>query len=64
MYILKIKEVRLSKKMTQQDVSEKLNMTQQEYQRIESGKTSPGIKKLIDIALVFNVKLDDLITYK
>jgi len=64
MYILKIKEVRLSKKMTQQDVSEKLNMTQQEYQRIESGKTTPGINKIVAIAIILNVKLDDLIEIK
>lgn len=35
----KLKETRKSKKMTQAEIAEKLGMTQQQYQKIESGKT-------------------------
>lgn len=35
----KLKEMRKSKKLTQAEIADKLGMTQQQYQKIESGTT-------------------------
>jgi len=63
MYQLKIKEVRESKEITQREIAKALDMTQQQYHKIENNVNVPGIDKLVRIAKYLNVSIEDLIVY-
>lgn len=60
-----LKTLRLSRKLTQAEAAAALGMTQQAYQKIESGK-SPDIKisTLKNICNTFNVSADWLLNPK
>jgi transcriptional regulator with XRE-family HTH domain len=64
MYKLKIKQARESKGITQRDIAKELNMTQQQYHKIENNMNVPGIDKIVMIAKYLNVSIEDLIQYK
>ena len=63
MYILpeQIKKMRLNKGYTQIQIAEKLGMTYQEYQKIESGKTVIRADKLFHICKTLEVSSDWLL---
>jgi len=63
MYRLKIKEVRESKEITQREIAKALNMTQQQYHKIEHNINTPGIDKIVMIAKFLKVTIEDLIEY-
>lgn len=57
----KIKNLRENKKMTQQQMSESLNVSRQAVSNWENDKNLPDIEMLILISQTFNISLDELI---
>ncbi|WP_144523184.1 helix-turn-helix domain-containing protein [Bacillus pumilus] len=51
-------------KLTQQTLSEKLNITRAAYARYETGDSEPDIETLISLAKFHNVSIEYLITGK
>ncbi len=59
-----LKKIRLARGLTQTQMAERLNISQQEYQRFENNESEPNISLLIEIADVFNVSIDYLLGHK
>ena len=57
----KIKTLRNAKRLSQEKLAEKADLTQQHISRIEKGMTYPGVATLTKIAKAFNIPLDDLV---
>ncbi len=57
----RLKELRLNKKMTLQQMANILGLTQRNYQRYESGEVDPPTSKTIALADFFDVSLDYLV---
>ena len=55
----KIKQIRKAKKMSQQEVADKMEMHRVQYTRIETGKTEPTISTLEKIAKALEVEMPD-----
>ncbi len=56
-----LKEIRNSRLMTQQEVANKLNITQATYSGYEAGKYQPSIDILIAMSKLFKVSIDYLV---
>lgn len=56
----KIKVIRESEKMTQEQVGEQLHLTRQTISNWENGKSYPGIAEIVAISNQFDVSLDEL----
>ncbi|EHL78068.1 helix-turn-helix domain-containing protein [Bacillus smithii] len=56
----RIKELRVSKDLTQSDIAELLNITTRQEQRYESDKSDMPISKVIILADFFDVSIDYL----
>jgi len=59
--MIKLKELRKNKKMTQTDVAHYLNIAQTTYTGYETGKYEPTIATLIKLADLFDVTIDYLV---
>lgn len=59
----KIRKIRTIKGYSQDYVSSKLNISQAAYSEIENGKTNINIERLKDIAKVFEVDVNDLLSF-
>lgn len=57
----KIKELRIRKGITQQDLAAKCNFEKSNMSRIESGRTNLTVKTLFSISIALGVKLRDLV---
>ena len=57
----RLKELRLEKGMTQQQVASLLNIKQQSYTRYEYGTGEPSLQTLIKLADIFAVSTDYLL---
>lgn len=57
----KIKKIREEKKITQEQLAERLNMSQQSYSNLERGETSINLHKLIEIAEQLDTQPENLI---
>lgn len=58
----RIRSLRKKRKMTQQELSDKLNYsTERQLQRIERGETGCSVDKLMEIAQVLDVSTDYLL---
>ncbi|MCY8235540.1 helix-turn-helix transcriptional regulator [Priestia endophytica] len=60
MPINKIKLARMEKKLTQQELADKVNVTRQTIGLIEAGKYNPTLKLCISIAKSLDKTLDQL----
>ncbi len=56
----KLKELRLSENLTQQELAEKLQIGRVNYTRYETNAARPDYETLIAIADFFNVSLDEI----
>lgn len=56
-----LKELRLARNMTQEQVAEKLNVTRQTVSSYESGRNRPDIDTLVRLSKVYGTDLDALI---
>lgn len=54
----RIKELRISLNMTQTELAEKLNFSQDTISLWERGKSFPDVKSLIELTKIFNVSSD------
>ena len=57
----RVKELRETSQLTQDDVAKQFHMSVPAYQLYEYGKGFPTVKRLIEIADFFNVSLDYLV---
>ena len=57
-------QMRKMRKMTQEDVAEKVGVTRQAVAKWESGETVPDLDKCRVLAEMFGVSLDDLANYE
>ena len=55
-----LKELRTTNKFTQQEVAQKLNISQRAYGFYETGDREPSLDTLINMADLFKVSLDFL----
>lgn len=60
----RLKELRLSKNLTQQQLGKILNVSGQTILNWENGISYPPVKKLIEIAAFFEVSIDYLLDLK
>lgn len=59
-----LRKLRFNKsEMTQQELADKLNVSRQTINAIESGKYSPSLELAFRIAEIFNVPLDEVFQY-
>ena len=56
----RIKEERKKRKLTQEDMAGKLNITRPAYTMYETGKAQPYLETAVKIAEIFQVSLDYL----
>lgn len=56
--MLKIKELRKEKKISQKELSEKIGIDNSQLSKIEQGKMMPTLLQLMEISSIFNVSLD------
>lgn len=56
-----LKQIRKQKKMTQQEIASKLNITQSTYSGYESGKYEPSIEMLIKISQLLQTSIDKIV---
>ncbi|MGG3879613.1 helix-turn-helix domain-containing protein [Bacillus smithii] len=61
MFPQRLKSLRLSKKLSQQDMANLLGITRQAYGRYESGLSEPDIENLRKLANFFDVSIDYLL---
>src|SRR5690554_6383634 len=59
----KIKSIRELKNFTQEFMAEKLGITQAAYRKIESGQKKLTMNKIVDIATIFEMDVNDLMAY-
>ncbi|MCG7411536.1 helix-turn-helix domain-containing protein [Moraxella nonliquefaciens] len=56
-----IRELREERHWTQEQMAEKLGLTRNGYAKIETGKSTPNLERLDEIASLFGVKLFELL---
>ena len=59
----RLKEVRLAKGLTQEDLSEKLGMEASNYSNFETGKTLPSMQTLVKIIECLQISPNELLEY-
>lgn len=57
----RIKGLRQSKGWSQREIAEKLQISQPAYQKLESGRTKLGLRRLQQISQLFELRPDDLL---
>lgn len=57
----KLQNIRKEKRITQEELADKLNVSRQAVSKWESGQTMPEIEKIIQIAKMYDVSLDYLL---
>ncbi len=60
-FYIRLKEIRKSRKETQVTISQKIGLTERQYQRLEANDSKPNYESLISLADYFNVSLDYLV---
>ena len=60
--MLKLKELRLSRNLTQTQLSEMLNITTRTYQYIEHGEQKPSYRVIVKLQKIFNTDIETLLT--
>lgn len=56
-----VRAARIKAGMTQEEVAEKLYITQQMIQKIESGERKPPLDRLVQLADLYKVTMDELV---
>jgi transcriptional regulator with XRE-family HTH domain len=57
----RIKELRLQKKLTQEELANRLDLTEKYISNIETGTASCGFPKMVQLANILNCSLDYLL---
>jgi transcriptional regulator with XRE-family HTH domain len=61
---IKIKEARLQKGLSQTELAKEMSISRQAVSQFESGKVIPTIERLVEIAQILNVTLNELVELK
>ena len=61
MYLKRVKELRETNKLTQNDVCKFIGIQQPQYNRYETGKRDFPLAYIVDVALLFNTSVDYLL---
>jgi len=64
MFTQKLKQLRLERGLSQQQIADKLGISNQAYSRWETGKFSPNLQSLEKIAKTLNVPIEELLSNK
>lgn len=56
----KLRQLRVSRKMTQEDLAEKMNVSRQSIAKWENGDSIPDILKCNELAKIFEVSIEDI----
>jgi DNA-binding XRE family transcriptional regulator len=59
----RLRLIRVSKSMSQENVAKALNITVGAYSKIERGVTKLSLNRLADLAQIFDIELNDFIRY-
>ena len=59
----RIKELRISKNMKQEELGELVNVRRETIIRLEKGQYNPSLKLAMDIAKEFNTTVEDIFTF-
>ncbi len=59
-----VKNMRVTKNMTQVEVSSRMNRDQQSLQRVESGRVNPSLSYLIDLSVALEIEISELVSFK
>lgn len=62
MFSKKLKELRLKANLTQVQIAQELDITQQSYQKWESGKSKPNLNTLEMFSDFFGVSIEELLS--
>lgn len=57
-----LRKLRIYNKYTQEDIAEKLGVSRQSVAKWENGESMPDINKCMDLAKLYDVTLDDLVS--
>ena len=58
-----LKSLRKKNQYTQEEIAEKINVSRQSVAKWENGESNPDIESCIQLANLYNVKLDDLVNH-
>ena len=61
---IKIKEARLQKGLSQTELAKEMSISRQAVSQFESGKVIPTIERLVEIAQILNVTLNELVEFE
>ena len=56
-----LRKIRKSKKMSQEQLAEKVNVTRQSVSKWENGESYPEMNNILELCKIFNCKLNDLV---
>jgi transcriptional regulator with XRE-family HTH domain len=56
-----LKQIRKNKKMSQEQLAEKMNVTRQSVSKWENGESYPEMNNILGLCKIFNCKLNDLV---
>ena len=56
-----LRQIRKSKKMSQEQLAEKVNVTRQSVSKWENGESYPEMNNILELCKIFNCKLNDLV---
>lgn len=56
-----LKQLRLSKNLSQTELANKLNITKKTISHWETGYTEPSLQQLVMLSQIFEISIDDLI---
>ena len=60
----RLKEIRLAKGLTQEDISAKLGIEPSNYSNFETGKTTPSVQTLSKIIEAMNISANEVFEYE
>ena len=63
-YKLKLKKIREEKQMTQREIAEELNVSNQMISKYENNIKVPNLERLVQISQILDVTLDELVEFK
>ena len=56
-----LKLIRKSKKMSQEELAEKVNVSRQSVSKWETGEAYPEMNNILELCKIFNCKINDLV---
>ncbi|VEU82750.1 HTH-type transcriptional regulator immR [Acholeplasma hippikon] len=62
-YKVKIQELRKEKGLSQQELADKLNISQMMISKYENKSIDPSLERLVEIASILDVSLDELVEF-